>query len=112
MRWEVEPSAAAPDSEAPAPRAYHTLTAIPGGGDDDDAGSFLVLGGYDGVTTFADAWWLQLERATGEPAAAAAAAAGGTAVGSAATVVGVVGDAVGVRAHMRLTPKPPFRLLP
>jgi hypothetical protein len=96
MRWEAEPSSASPDSEAPAPRAYHSLTAIPGGGD-DEAGSFVVLGGYDGVTTFADAWWLQLERPTAAPPLPPSPPA--TAVGNAATVVGVVGDAVGVRAH-------------
>lgn len=38
------------NSESPPPRAYHSMTRI--------GTQFLLIGGYDGKTTFGDFWWL------------------------------------------------------
>ncbi len=40
-------------NEPPPPRAYHTMTRI--------GPRFLLIGGYDGKSTFGDMWWLVSE---------------------------------------------------
>lgn len=40
-------------NEPPPPRAYHTMTRI--------GSRFLLIGGYDGKSTFSDMWWLVSE---------------------------------------------------
>lgn len=40
-------------NEPPPPRAYHTITRI--------GSRFLLIGGYDGKSTFSDMWWLVSE---------------------------------------------------
>ncbi|MCO5596914.1 hypothetical protein L7F22_050985 [Adiantum nelumboides] len=40
-------------SDSPRPRAYHTITRV--------GNQFLLIGGYDGKSTFGDFWWLVSE---------------------------------------------------
>jgi hypothetical protein len=41
------------NSESPPPRAYHSMTRV--------GNQFLLIGGYDGKSTFGDFWWLVSE---------------------------------------------------
>lgn len=49
VQWKKLPVS----NEPPPPRAYHTMTRI--------GPRFLLIGGYDGKSTFGDLWWLVSE---------------------------------------------------
>jgi hypothetical protein len=49
VQWKKLPVS----NEPPPPRAYHTMTRI--------GPRFLLIGGYDGKSTFGDMWWLVSE---------------------------------------------------